>query len=267
MKQSLGDRMKNNYEKAFNFYLPWRMPLIVRLDGKNFHSFTRAQKMKRPFDDTFIKNMQSLAEFLCEQVATTVFAYSQSDEISLLLHPYRKLDSEPFFRNEVQKIASVTAGLASAYFSNLYSYHPIETNMATFDARCFVLPEDEVNNYFVWRQQDASSNSVSMVAQSKFSHKELQNKGVKQMQEMMFKKDKTNWARLPVVKKRGFACYKKPDLGVINAPVKTIDVKGLGDVTLMRKVKTFPDWYIDTAIPIFSKHRSFVEKWLRVEES
>ncbi len=117
MYQQLGDRMKLNYEKPYNFQLPWRMPIIVRLDGRNFHTYTKG--MKRPFDDNFIANMKVLALHLCNEVSTTVFAYCQSDEISLLLHPYKKLDSEPFFRNEVQKIASVTAGLASSFFAVL----------------------------------------------------------------------------------------------------------------------------------------------------
>lgn len=267
MKYSVGDRMKNNYEKAYSFYLPWRTPVIIRLDGKNFHSFTRG--MERPFDKKLRENMQSLTKFLCEEVHTTVFGYSQSDEISLLLHPYKKLDSEPYFRNEIQKIASITAGLASAYFSNLYHVPGIETKIVIFDSRVFVLPEAEVVNYFIWRQQDASSNSVSMVAQSKFSHKELQGKGVKEMQEMMFQKDGTNWDKLPIVNKRGFSCYKKPDLhsqvvhnpenakrlkkdpGLVISPYDTIDVAG---------------WYIDKSNPIFSKNRNYIHKWLKVEE-
>lgn len=258
MKQTLGDRMKNNYEKAFNFYLPFRMPVVIRLDGKNFHSFTR--HMKRPFDEKFITEMQELTAFLCREVSTTVFAYSQSDEISLLLHPYKKLDSEPFFVNEIQKMASITAGLASAYFTREYD------QIVVFDARCFILPEDEVANYFIWRQQDATRNSINMLAQSKFSHKELQGKNTKQVQEKMFQKDKTNWNDLEIYKKRGFACYKKEDLGVLLAPDKKVEVTGLGPVTVMKKAKSFSDWYIDPAIPIFTQDRAFIEKWMEVEE-
>jgi len=256
MKSSLGDRIKNNYEQAYKTYLPWRMPVIIRIDGKNFHSYTKRIGAKTPFDETFMKHMQWLASELCKEIATTVFAYGQSDEISLLLQPYKKLDSEPYFRNEVQKIVSVAAGTASAIFSRFYDVPAIESNPAVFDARCFVLPEAEVVNYFIWRQQDATTNSISMVAQSKFSHKELHGKNGKQMQEMMFQKDGTNWDKLPIYKKRGYAVYKKV------GPYEGVE----GDKKILYSWAVHPEWMIDTKIPIFSKRRSFIDKWLKVEE-
>jgi tRNA(His) 5'-end guanylyltransferase len=226
----IGARMKNNYEKPWNIYLPWRMPVIIRLDGKNFHSFTR--RMKRPFDQELIDRMVNLAKHLCEEVSTTQFAYSQSDEISLLLNPYKKLDTEPFFRNELQKICSITAGMASAFFSAEYGAPVV------FDARTFVLPEDEVCNYFIWRQQDATRNSISMVAQSLFSDKELFEKNNNQKQEMIFQKSGQNWNDYPTFQKRGFCV-----------------TRSVGE-----------KWIADMDIPEFTKDRDYVNQYLEVVE-
>lgn len=225
----LGDRMKNNYEKVWNLYLPWRMPVVIRLDGKNFHTLTR--NMARPFDEGFVQNMAHLALYVCERTHTTQVAYVQSDEISLLLHPYKKLSTQPYFSNEIQKIVSITAGLASSFFSRLYDREVV------FDARCFVLPEDEVVNYFLWRQQDASRNSVSMLAQSLIPHKELHGKNVRIMQEMMFAKHGVNWNNLPTYLRRGFCAVRKDD-----------------------------GWQTDLEIPQFSEDRNYIQKYLEVEE-
>lgn len=165
MNDALGDRMKNNYEKPFNTVLPWRMPVIIRVDGRAFHSYTSG--METPFDQRFMDCMDRAMENLCKKIQTTVFGYVQSDEISLLLHPYKKLVSEPFFRNEVQKLCSISASIASVTVSMEYQ-KPCE-----FDSRCFILPEAEVANYFIWRQKDWYRNAVFMCGRKLFSHKEL----------------------------------------------------------------------------------------------
>ncbi len=227
----IGLRMKNNYEEAYKIRLPMRMPVILRIDGNCFHQFTRKIKAERPFDEGFIKNMAKTAQYLCEQLMGVQIAYIQSDEISILLHNYKKLDSEPWFGNELQKIVSISSGMASAYFTNIYNLP------AVFDSRAFVLPEAEVTNYYHWRQIDATRNSISMLAQSKFSHKQLLNKNREQMQEMMFQKDGTNWNDLATYLKRGF-CVIKSNKG----------------------------WIIDWDIPIFTQNRDYIEKLLEVEE-
>lgn len=227
----IGLRMKNNYEEVFKVKLPMRMPIIIRIDGKTFHSFTRKIKAERPFDKQFIKNMAITAQELCEQTMGAQIAYVQSDEISILLHNYKKLDSEAWFGNELQKIVSISASMAAANFTLMYGMR------AYFDSRAFVLPEAEVVNYFVWRQIDATRNSVSMLAQSKFSHKQLLGKSREQMQEMMFQKDATNWNNIETHLKRGF-CVVKSDKG----------------------------WVVDWEIPLFTQDRNYIEKLLEVEE-
>jgi len=223
-KQQLGNRMKTNYEEAYKHYLPMRLPTIIRVDGKTFHSFTKG--MEKPYDGAFIEHMANLAQWLVQEIQTARCAYVQSDEISLLLIPYNKFDTEAWFCNEIQKMVSVSAGMASAYFSGLYR------KLAVFDSRVFVLPEAEVVNYFIWRQQDATRNSIQMLAQSMYSHKELHKKNTDDLQEMIFQKGK-NWNNLPAYLKRGIIAT--PDL-------------------------------IDKDIPIFTQDRSYFDRFLTIEE-
>jgi tRNA(His) guanylyltransferase len=141
---TLGGRMKEYYENAYKIVLPWRMPLLLRLDGKSFHTLTR--HTEKPFDHNIIESMDETACRLMSDIQGAELAYIQSDEISILLYPWKGQDSQPWFANELQKIVSISAGIASAMFSEHYG------EFAVFDSRAFVLPEYEVVNYFLWRQ-------------------------------------------------------------------------------------------------------------------
>ena len=208
MKSSIGDRMKKNYEKAYDIRLPMRMPVILRLDGKAFHTLTRG--MVKPFDDNFILKMSMTARYLCQKIQGAVMAYVQSDEISILLHTYKKLESGAWFDNKVQKIVSVSAGLASAKFTqSLINLDDIDKT-AVFDARVFVVPESEVCNYFIWRQQDWERNSIQMLARSLYSHKECHKKNRVELNEMCFQKGK-NWNNLHNHLKRGTVIVKNEE--------------------------------------------------------
>ena len=191
----IGERMKYNYEQPYLLRLPLRMPLIIRIDGKGFHQFTK--KMDKPFDKELIQRMALLSNYMYENVQGAVLTYCQSDEISVLVHNYKKLESQSPYANELQKLVSITAGMASAYFSYLYG------KIIVFDSRAFVIPEQEVCNYFIWRQLDAVRNSISMVANTLYTHKELHKKNSKEKQEMIFQKGQ-NWNDYPINEKRGF---------------------------------------------------------------
>src|SRR5689334_8003874 len=104
---SLGDRMKKNYEDISRVFLPRRMPLIIRLDGKAFHTLTA--DMKKPWDDGMIHSMLTTAITLCENIQNTKLAYVQSDEISLLLTDYDYFNTEAWFDRNLQKMVSVSA--------------------------------------------------------------------------------------------------------------------------------------------------------------
>ncbi len=171
--------------------------------------------------------------------------YHQSDEISLLLTNYDKLTTQSWFENNLQKMASVSASMATAKFNQeIAKFYP-EKKLATFDSRVWVLPHDEVANYFLWRQQDATKNSISMVAQANFPHKELQNLNGKQMQDKLFLEKEINWNDIPTWQKRG-ACIEKQEYFLEGAQGSK--------------------WNVDLEIPIFSQDRNYIEKYVFLDK-
>lgn len=208
----IGDRMKQQYEDRARFYLPRRTYTILRVDGKSFHTYTRGYS--KPYDFGLMRAMDDTAQFLCEEIQGARLAYIQSDEISVLLTDFEKITSSAWFDGNIQKMASVAAALATGRFNE--RIHSIMDNgiefqakTAFFDARVFSIPDPiEVENYFVWRQQDATRNSISMAAQSMFSHKELHGKDSSEQQEMMFQKG-VNWNSYASRAKRGGAVVKE----------------------------------------------------------
>lgn len=259
-KDSLGDRMKG-YENISRIYLTKRMPIIIRIDGKAFHSYTKG--LKRPFDDILIKAMQDTAKYLCANIMGCKLAYTQSDEISLLLIDYEKNETQPWFENNLQKMASVAASMATMAFNHFWGddsaiddedYAKLirsKWGLAMFDARVFVLPKEEVCNYFIWRQQDAARNSIQMVAQSLFSHKELQKKSCNVLQEMMFQLKGINWNDYQTVYKRG-SCITRETYPVLDY------VDDVGNTSVAMRSR----WTVDKEIPIFTQDRDYIERWV-----
>ena len=277
-KDSLGDRMKQ-YEGIPKISLMRRNPVIIRIDGKNFHSFTRG--FERPFDDILIKSMQETAKYLCENIQNVKCSYQQSDEISLLLTDYENINTAAWFGYQVQKMCSIAASMATlafnsffrnnalvkvtitdAYYKNKESYSgdwekdrllkepylDACTKGAMFDARCFSIPKEEVCNYFLWRQNDCVRNSIQMVAQANFSHKQLQNKSCDELQEMLWQEKNINWNDFETVKKRGSCCTKTGKHTVID--IQTGEQKE-------RLI-----WEIDKEIPIFTQDRNYIERFV-----
>lgn len=226
MKDALGDRMKDFYENRTKQFLPRRTHTIIRLDGKAFHTYTK--RLIRPFDIGFIEDMNKTAQFLCKEIQGAKYAYVQSDEISILLTDYNRLTTDAWFNGNIQKITSVSASLATAKFnqlrvtreldrkvwdkSNMYLIATQE-KLAMFDSRVFTIPSDiEVMNYFIWRQQDAIRNSISSLAQSIFSHNELNGIKTDHMKSMC-KDVGYNWDELAsdikygrIIKKEKYKC-------------------------------------------------------------
>ncbi|MFA5217110.1 tRNA(His) guanylyltransferase Thg1 family protein [Sulfuricurvum sp.] len=212
---SIGDRMKNNYENRSRFYLNRRTPVIMRLDGKAFHTMTR--KYKKPFDVDFINAMSSTAAQVLKEIQGAKCAYIQSDEISILITDFDRLNTDAWFDYNIQKMTSVSAGIASVAFS-----HQLHVR-AFFDSRVFNIPKEEVTNYFVWRQKDWFRNSIQMLAQAHFSHKQLHGKNTSDMHEMLHTKD-INWADLDDVLKNGrFICYDREWTVICPCPIFTKD--------------------------------------------
>jgi tRNA(His) 5'-end guanylyltransferase len=185
MQDSLGDRMKANYEDRQRHYLTRRMPVIVRVDGKAFHTLTR--RLRRPFDVEFMVTMLISARNVAEEMQNCKTIYVQSDEASFLLTDYDTLTTESWFDYNQQKIVSIAAGLMSSWF---YRDSGLE---GVFDARAFNMPREEVSNYFLWRARDWHRNSVQMYARKFFSDKQLHLKKIPAIHEMLHGIGK-NWA-------------------------------------------------------------------------
>lgn len=272
----LGRRMKEYYEQIPKTKLMRRCPVIIRIDGRHFHSFTK--NFKRPFDDVLICSMQQTMKYLCENIQGCVLGYHQSDEISLVLVDYQKLTSDAWFDYEVQKICSIAASMATMAFNKIFEQNCIEYSQvipntelgreimntyskatekgAMFDARCFNIPKEEVTNCIYWRQLDATRNSIQMVGQAYFSHKDLHGKSCNQIQDMLVIQKGINWNDFPVYQKRGSCCIKES--------YSTVD---LSTYTGSMDAITRTRWVIDKEIPIFKgENRSYIDKLIYVGE-
>lgn len=268
---NLAKRMKQ-YETVSKSTLVRRMPVIIRLDGRSFHTFTKG--FKRPFDDVLVKTMQETMKYLCENIQGCVLGYTQSDEITLVLVDYKNLDSQSWFDNEVQKICSIAASMATMAFNKNFELFSltmrledsVESNKlgavykkamnkgAMFDARCFNIPKEEVTNNIYWRQLDATRNSIQMVGQANFSHKELQNKSCNQIQDMLFTQKGINWNDISIYLKRGSCCIRENYIFENSNPN--------GEMCVERS-----RWIIDKEIPIFKgENREYIDRLVYVGE-
>ena len=279
----LSKRMKEYYEFIPKTKLMRRCPVCIRIDGKAFHTFTRG--FQKPFDEILIQTMQETMKYLCENIQGCVFGYTQSDEITLILIDYQKLNSNAFFDYEVQKLCSISASMATMAFNKFFHnnvsewcsgnklsfmswmnddkdpelvkmfhiYWDAVHKGAMFDARCFNIPKEEVANLLYWRQDDASRNSIQMVGQANFSHKELQHKSNSQIQDMLMLEKGINWNDFPTHQKRGSCCIKE------FYQDENVDIK---DGPCLRS-----RWIIDKEIPIFKgEDRNYIERFIYVGE-
>ena len=283
---NLAVTMKRFYENVPKTNLMRRTPVVIRIDGKTFHSFTKG--FKRPFDEVLIKTMQETTKYLCENIQGCVLGYTQSDEISLVLVDYQRFETSAWFDYEVQKMCSIAASMATMafnkfFYENVFLYNGMASvdmsnkkypykevyakavkKGAMFDARVFNIPKEEVTNYIYWRQLDASRNSIQMVGQANFSHKELQNKSCNSIQDMLMEQKGINWNDYPTVCKRGTAVIKK----IIAREEKSfIDdmLEDSFDNVKNNIIEQTSKWIIDKDIPIFKgEGRDYIEKLVMV---
>lgn len=256
----LGIRMKENYEKPAQTKLIRRTPVAIRIDGKAFHTFTRG--FQKPFDPVLMTSMQETTKYLCEHIQGCVFGYTQSDEITLILVDYDKLETCAWFDYEVQKLCSVSASMTTMAFNDIfrqqsakwamkyfephdnfyYEHCKIYNNafyIAMFDARCFNIPKEEVTNLIYWRQLDATRNSVQMAGRAVYSHKELYGLSCNEIQNKLLTEKNINWNDYPTIYKRGSACLKNEE----------------------------GKWFIDTEMPILKgENRNYIDKLIYIGE-
>lgn len=283
VRDDLGNRMKE-YESRNRYFLQKRIPVIIRLDMRAGHTYTRG--FGRPFDDIFIAAMQNTAKYLCENIQNVKLSYQQSDEITLVLVDYDKLNTECFFEYRVDKLCSIVASMATMAFNKAiedaadlafnkefyelgldstpsedeedvyndelegleekYDKYYSKVGKAMFDARCCNLPKEEVTNNLYWRQLDATRNSIQMVGQANFSHKELHGKFCNQIQDMLMEQKNVNWNDYPTYQKRGSCCIKE-------------------NYETENGMRT--RWIVDKDIPIFKgEGRKYIDRLIYVGE-
>lgn len=271
----LGTRMKESYENIPKTKLMRRTPVAIRIDGKAFHTFTRG--FNKPFDHVLMTAMQNTMKYLCENIQGCVLGYTQSNEITLILVDYKRLNSSAWFDYEVQKMCSIAASMATMAFNKAFSraineeviqwatgltpqcveiqqehqkyietLRAAEHKGAMFDARCFNIPKEEVTNLIYWRQLDATRNSIQMVGQANFSHKELQGKSCEKIKEMLITEKRISWEDLHPMYKHGSCCIKV-----------TTEIDGTSR----------PGWEVDKNIPVFvGEGREYIESLIQCEE-
>lgn len=199
-KDALGDRMKD-YEDSSRFMR--YLPIIVRIDGKCFSKFTKG--LERPYDEGLVCLMRVITKHLIQETNACI-GYTQSDEITLVIHNEGYQVEQPF-GGKVQKLTSVLASIATAKFNSLRpKYLPgfKEDTLAMFDCRCFQVPnKHEAFNNLLWREQDASRNSVLMLASHYLGHSKMMNKNCSELQEMLWQEHRINYNDYPAYFKRG----------------------------------------------------------------
>ncbi len=183
---TLGDRIKS-YERTFSGNALKRMPLMIRVDGRSFHTFTKG--LQRPFDKKLMLAMVQSATHVAKEMQGFKVAYVQSDEVTFCLTDYDTIETEGWFGYKLNKVVSISATLMSVAFNKYFE----NDKMPIFDSRAFTLPKDDVVNAFLWRAKDWERNSLQMYCRSFFSHKELYKKKREDMHEMLFEINK-NWA-------------------------------------------------------------------------
>ncbi len=187
--------------------VPRRTYVVLRVDGRAFHTFTR--NLERPYSRRLAEALDEAALELCQEMLGARFAYGQSDEYSFLLTDFELESSRMWFDGNVQKMASVGASVFTAAFGRAFG----NERLATFDARVLVIPQaDEVEKYFVWRQLDASANSLNMLASAHYSHEELLGKSEAEKHDLLHAKG-LNWAKEAVDFKRGRVVRRGEDGG------------------------------------------------------
>lgn len=285
-KTTLAIRMKG-YESSSCGCLTRRVPVIIRLDGKAFHTFTR--DMRKPFDPVLTQAMQQTMNHLCKNIQGCVFGYTQSDEITLVLTDYATIKTDAWFGYRVQKMTSIAASMATLAFNKAYkqaveewgikagirSYevwgwqNPDRTppseedrrqseiyfskfDKALFDARVFSVPKDEVCNCLIWRQQDATHNSIEALGQANFSQSRLHGKTCSEIQEMLWSEKDINWNDTPTESKRGSCCVKK------FVETSMDDPRHPGQQVVVTRRR----WVIDREPPIFTQDRAYIETLL-----
>lgn len=276
-RDTLGDRMKR-YENVTRLQLPPRTFTLIRVDGRAFHTWTRG--LRKPYDEVLMNIMDKTAIALCEEIAGAQFAYVQSDEISILAVDFLEIGTQAWFDGLVQKWCSVAAAIATmtfnagvvdenieydraleeggpgegvAYLESVKGYVGQKGPIATFDARVWTIPDHvEVENYFVWRQQDAVRNSIMMLARAHASHKQLHGKNQPAQHDLIHAAG-DNWAKHSARFKHG---------GIIRRKAETPEL--VYHPSNPKSAVRLSNWFMDTETPVFTKERDYLRNMIPI---
>ena len=258
--KDLRTRMES-YERVYDNIVVSETPLLIRVDGRAFHTFTKG--FDKPFDRIFTETMQETMKYLCENIGNTVLGYTQSDEITIVVYAYH---TDDWFSNRLEKIVSLSAAMATFQFNKIFkekvdsvledidestskrakAYRKAIETGGLFDARVMTVPLEDVNNALIYRQSDAVRNSISTLAQSIYKQSELKGVNKNQLQDKMFTEHGVNWNNYPTEVKRGSCCIKVP-VEVANGVIRN-------------------KWVIDREIPTFSVDRDYVNSRLKAKQ-
>jgi len=255
---NFGDRMKL-FEKASDFKITTRLPVILRLDGNSFSKFTKQSGFKKPYDERFHHCMISATKSVLKYCSGAELGYTQSDEITILLRNDYTHNTDPFLANRIQKICSLVASECSIAFNKEYYEFFYKPSNAIFDCRVFVVPPSEVNNVFLWRQKDCFKNCVSSVAYytiaekygKKTTQKMLHKLNDGQRQELLFKECGLNINDYPIKYKRGLCVVRKKKKHKLSEFMDIKKIEKLGKKT--------PDF----KIPMFNQKPNYIGKHLK----
>lgn len=234
-----------DYEDAYRIKLPKRTPVIIRVDGKAFHTLTRG--LRRPWDSRFIECMNWAAESLCREIQGAQLAYVQSDEITVFVRNYDKFSTSPWFDNNLQKMCSVSAGIAASAFNTRVLTTIYSIPSAVFDSRVFAVPREEVANVFIDRQIDCIRNSKLSLGQHVIGKKKIHGMDQNDITEALLRDHNVNWDKENSWHKYGRVVCKEP----------------------VGKAEGFHlAWLIMKETPVFKDDREMIDKlvWPKNEE-
>lgn len=220
--------------------------------------------------DYEVQKMCSIAASMATMAFNKFFAKNVNDwwftPFSVVTKEFQERETlYKTYKNAIEK-----SEMFDARCFNLYkTYKNAIDKGAMFDARCFNIPKEEVTNLIYWRQLDASNNSIQMVGQANFSHKELQGKSCNDIQDMLFTQKGINWNDYPTYQKRGSCCVKrefwtdKNDGEEFSKEYQyALDRYAIDENAIKRT-----EWIIDTEIPIFKgEDREYIDKLIYVGE-
>ena len=229
---SLGDRMKA-YEDVFRIKVTKRVPKVIRIDGKAFHTYL--SDARKPYDTLVAEAMtKATASVIKEIGGTAKFAYVQSDEASIVLNDHLDLNTQAWFDNNLQKIVSVSSSIFTATFNKEFGWTRKDTTLAFFDSRLIVLPDtNELCNYMVWRQQDAMRNSVQQYGRHYYSSNELHGKSCVEIKKMLLETNGVDFNQLEAWTTHGYIA----DRNSVNTTTKEVKL---------------------TAAPLFTENREWI---------